>query len=262
MGNGNWRGWTKFEPFTKYINIKNYVGHPGKEGKRNVWCTNLEGKTGFLSQAEGCEPVKTSILNYKSYEDRKNIPIGVYVIRISPATNITTKSGYIDYIGKSRSSPKSKSSKFQLGIYGRLYDHYRKIVGLPERGKIKDFYEKNYPNFTEDQMHNKFREERFSNYEELRNYFKTSDKSTKRFDELTSVYNDKLKTFNAISTFFNDNVQVSFNIYSNYQGDKPGEEISKGEGLALQAYKEKHREFPYLNDKDETKAIEGFANLI
>ena len=124
-----WNNWTEFKPFTDYFEIKHLVGY---QGRRGLWKTTLEKKTGHLSQADGLFPVQGG-----AFDHNINVPVGIYFIRIAGGEN-HHRSGFFDYIGLSTPSDKGRS-KFQKGIYSRIFEHYGKILGIPQRGDIGNY---------------------------------------------------------------------------------------------------------------------------
>lgn len=261
----NWSGWTELKPFDNYCNIKSYVGHEGKTGSRKKnWHTTLEKEQGFLSMSEGCSAIDKSILDNYKYKT-EDIPQGVYFIRIIGAKGLHP-SNCFDYIGRSSTDPKKKAAIFQRGIFGRIFDHYRKIVGLPARQSINKYIEQGYPMLIKDEERIlKFADQKFNDYEELRQFFKNCSNTiyekdtTKRFLKVNNFFKDELKTIRSIKEFFNQGVFLSFNIYS---GKEKIPNISKGEGLALQAYKNKFGEYPFLNEQNEVVAIKDFNKML
>ena len=250
--------WTKFEKFDSLFEIKHYVGHPGRKVK---WNTTLEGRHGFLSMAHGLSPIKGGIFDYNAL-DRNKIIRGVYWIRIKGNEKCEHPSGHFDYIGMAASS--GSYPKFQQGIYGRIFDHYRKIVQLPERSKISAYLEERFPNQSEDSIVENLSTQNFKNYNELRDYF-TSPISNKSmitndipdpFVNLHQAFEDQFDTLQNIQNFFSNNVYLR---YSPYKASKKEKEIiSKGEGLALREYFHKYKAYPYLNSRDETSGLVGF----
>ena len=160
---------------------------------------------------------------------------------------------------------KKKAAIFQRGIFGRIFDHYRKIVGLPARKSIDKYIEQEYPGLIKEKRILKFADQKFDDYEELRQFFKKCSNTiyekdtTKRFLKVTNFFKDELKTIYSIKEFFNQRVFLSFNIYS---GKEYIPNISKGEGLALQEYKNKFGEYPFLNEQNEVVSIKDFNKML
>lgn len=268
----SWTGWRKFRPFTDYLEINHFVGHPGKGGNPK-WNTTLEGKKGFLSQNEGCRPKDGSEFDYEKLNEQKPIKpaaVGVYFIRINGCTE--HESGYFDYIGLSNSQPKKGKNSNDHGIYNRLYDHYRKIVGLPKRGDLGLYVDKNWKNLSETtrkKIRNDFANKEFKDYQHLRSYLEDLSGeryrkgSTERFLELSQLLAPKLNTIMSIKSFFESEVKLSFNTYIPSVKNKSANEaeIAKGEGLALQAYKHRYNAYPFLNRREEGKAVVDFESL-
>ena len=118
--------WTKFKPFTDFIDIQRYTGHEGRPGE---WMTRLErDDLEHFSKAEGVKPKSQSLLDWCF----NNVsPCGLYFIRVKDESAVKlTKSGFYDYIGMA--SGEQSVAAFQRGIFGRLFDHYRKLVNLPD----------------------------------------------------------------------------------------------------------------------------------
>lgn len=258
----NWSGWSEFRPYSNYCTINHYVGHEGKTGNKKNWRTTLENKFGFLSMCDGCIASDNSVLNNYTY-NTEDIPQGVYFLRIIGSKEFHT-SNCFDYIGRSSTNPGAQAAIFQRGIFGRIFDHYRKIVGLPARGSIDKYLKIGYPELTKEERILKLANQDFNDYEELRQFFKgcsnTTYKkdSTKNFLKVTNLFKHQLKTLDSIKDFFNQKVFLSLNIYS---GKEYIPNISKGEGLALQAYKNKFGDYPFLNEQNEVVAIKNFDKL-
>ena len=161
-----WNGWTDLVSFTDHFEIKPYVGHAG--AKRD-WNTTLEGVSGYLSTAEGLCPVDGGAFDFKD-KHISEIPVGIYFIRIQGGEGYHP-SGFFDYIGLANPHRVCRPNKFQVGIFQRAYEHYRKIVGIPHRRKIKEYISKGYPELLEksDRIE-KFKDQNFRNYEELRDF--------------------------------------------------------------------------------------------
>ena len=230
--------WNKFRPFTDYIEIKPFTGHPGKPG---AWQAKLAPSDLIhFSQAEGCFPVSGEVFDYKRKDDSKEpckITCGVYFIRVddkSAKDNEETPSGYYDYIGLSANF---KKNTFQSGIFGRLFDHYRKLVCLPSRGNFGELITKyqlgvDLSHLSEEQkkkeIKKKFKtpamqnlkEQHFKNYDELRDYFGasyigeskdlygTTENFHKVFQECKQ--RNDLNSIDGINKFFKEKVRLAF----------------------------------------------------
>jgi len=263
-----WTDWTDLVPFTDHFQIRQYVGHTLR---RRDWQTTLEENSDYLSTAEGLWPVAGGKFDFEDTDvipDVSKIPVGVYFIRIEGGEN-HTKSGFFDYIGMAEPHKDPNPRKFQVGIFQRAYDHYRKIVGIPHRGNIGRLISKGYPDLHErSERVKKFKDQNFRNYEELREFFDNCDRDGKiqdipnQFRNLTEVFRDELKTFEDIKKFFGTKVRFSYNLYSGASGANAAKQIAKAEGLALLAYKNKYKEIPYLNDANELKSLERFNEII
>ena len=161
--------WSKFYNFEEILISNPYVN---PHGKIKNWSTNLEGKHGRLAKAHGCT------LNPEGKLD--NDACGLYMIRIKGAG---TKSGFYDYIGMA--TDYKAAALIQRGIFGRLTDHYRKIICLPHRGDIAKSIQKALPDKQDIHIHdddvNKSNAEKFfcdqifNDYEHLRNFFKNPE---------------------------------------------------------------------------------------
>ena len=242
--------WTDFKPFSEHFQVKHYVGHAGRRGK---WTTTLEGCTGYLSQSEGLFPIDGGLFDYRKL-NRDNIPVGVYWIRIH------SDKKYYDYIG--RSSAGGNYSKMQHGIFGRVADHYRKIIHLPDRGKIGKYIKEKSGLDTREECIERFKSARFDNYEELRNYF--TDDSGKSFikrdipepfQKMHEKIQYSLQDIKSIKKFFEENVEFRYH-YIQTRSDK---DIAKAEGLALREYFYRYgKKYPFLNTRDETRGLDGF----
>ena len=230
--------WNEFRPFTDYIKIKPFTGHPGNKGE---WQAALASSDlDQFSQAEGCFPVTEEAFDYRRNDnsgERCQITCGVYFIRVddqSAKNNKETPSGYYDYIGLSANF---KKNTFQSGIFGRLFDHYRKLVCLPKRGNFGELITKyqlevDLSHLTAKQRKKEIKEkyktpamqhlkkQHFKNYDELRNYFGasyieesidlygTTENFYKVFQEC-SQRND-LNSIDGINKFFKEKVRLAF----------------------------------------------------
>ena len=253
-----WTDWTDLVPFTDHFEIRHYVGHAA--AKRD-WNTTLEGVSGHLSTAEGLWPVDGGAFDFKD-KHISEIPVGIYFIRIQGGEGYHP-SGFFDYIGLA--NPQKKGS-FQVGIFQRAYEHYRKIVGIPHRNKIGEYISKGYPDLHErSERIEEFKNQDFKNYEELRKFFDDCDKEghisdiPKNFRNITEKFRNELTTFESIKEFFATKVRFSYNLYS---GANAEAQIAKGEGLALLTYKNRYSEIPYLNDANVLSAIGRFNEII
>ncbi len=273
--------WIKFKPFTEYIDIRRYTGYEGRPGD---WKTALESnKSEYFSMAEGCIPQPGSLLDWNNNDDAT--PCGLYFIRIKDDSALhLTKSGYFDYIGMA--SGEQTQSQFQRGIFGRLFDHYRKLCCLPERGSFNKLIQK-YRFGLEDedkQLANRPRairlleEQTFENIDQLRIFF--ASPHLKNNDEGNSIRaasigeygitenflnvfkqcreTNNLNTFAGIQEFFRNKVELSFFIVPGRRGPKFPQKVAKGEGLALATYIQKYGGTPFLNDRNE---VQGFNTL-
>ena len=250
--------WTKFLKFDSLFEIKHYVGHPGKKGQ---WNTTLEGRHGFLSMADGLSPIKNSVFDYTVLNPEEIIR-GVYWIRIKGNGKCEHPSKHFDYIGMAAS--KGNYSIFQQGIFGRIFDHYRKILLLPERSKINKYLRERFPDQSRDSIVKEFSAQNFNNYNGLRDYFTSpisgesmiARNTPKPFVNLHKTFEDQFDTLQNIQQFFSNNVYLR---YSEYKAStKEREIISKGEGLALREYYNTYGDYPYLNTRDETRGLEDF----
>ena len=270
--------WTKLKPFTDFIDIRRYTGHPG--GKVD-YKTRLESETieGF-SQAEGVLPKPKTLLDWNEYE-RDYEPCGIYFIRVKDeSANDLTKSGYYDYIGKAAGNT---SSRFQRGIFHRVYDHYRKLCCLPHREKFNTLIQKYHMDIEDKsrQKENKpkaielLEEQNFSDIEELRVFFAsphlkndgkdelrktattqeygTTKNFLKVFQNCSKTKTNNLNTFAGIKEFFEKKVELAFLIIEREGKKNFPEEVAKAEGLALARYIQEYEETPYLNKNDEVK---------
>ena len=263
--------WTELKPFTDYINILNYTGYPGRKGTFQARLENK--KLQYFSQAEGCEPVKGSLLDYN-----RQIAHGLYFIRIEDKSAVgRTKSNYYDYIGMA--SGEGNYSKFQSGIFARLYDHYRKLVCLPHRTNFNSLIQKyrfgiqnqeeqksNRQNAVED-----LAKQNFKDHSELRRYFAAPSLEESLEENVASLgeygitrkfldvftkcsQSNDLNSIDGIREFFNSKVKISLLIYRNDLKNL-NTSITKGEGLVLADYIQHFGEYPFLNSKDEVKNV-------
>tara|TARA_B100000035_G_scaffold149693_1_gene127564 strand:+ start:2649 stop:3485 length:837 start_codon:yes stop_codon:yes gene_type:complete len=271
--------WTKFKPFTDFIDIQRYTGYEGRPGE---WMTRLErDDLEHFSQAEGVKPKSQSLLDWCS----NNVsPCGLYFIRVKDESAVKlTKSGFYDYIGMA--SGEQSGAAFQRGIFGRLFDHYRKLVNLPERGKFNTLIQK-YQLGIEDSDHQRenkpvaiklLKDQHFYNIEQLRIFFasphlKSNEDGKPRLAASWTEYgtteyflhvfkqcreSNNLDTLAGIQNFFRDKVELSFFIV-NGRGPRFTQKVAKGEGLALATYIQEYGETPYLNKSDE---VQGFNTL-
>lgn len=305
--------WNKFRPFTDYIEIKPFTGHPGNKGEWHAALASSDPK--LFSQAEGCFPVSGEVFDYKRKDDSKEpckITCGVYFIRVddeSAKDNEETPSGYYDYIGLSANF---KKNTFQSGIFGRLFDHYRKLVCLPSRGNFGELITKyqldvDLSHLSQRQREKEIKEkyktpaiqhlkkQHFKNYDELRNYFGASyiEESKDLYGTTENFYKvfqeckqrNDLNSIEGINKFFKEKVRLAFYEH-NFSGNskfvlnadgttklkddrtpqingkwtKFVEFISKGEGVALAAYKKDYGELPFLNKADEIKRVDNLPN--
>ena len=304
--------WTEFKPFTDYIDIKPFTGH---QGSARDWQAKLtSSKLQYFSQSEGCSPVKGGVFDYKRRHDSGepcNITCGIYFIRVDDKSakknKKETPSGYYDYIGLSANF---KKRAFQSGIYGRLFEHYRKLVCLPPRGNFGELITKyqlgvDLSHLNKDErgkvIQKKYKtkaiahlkKQHFKNYDQLRDYFGASyiDKDLNLFETTKHFYKvyqeckqrNDLNSIEGINKFFKNNVKLAFYEH-NFSGDsrfvfkkngqpkitkKDGtsqindkwtkfvEFISKGEGVALAAYKNKYGKLSFLNNRDEIKEVDN-----
>ena len=260
-----WAGWKEWRPFTEYFNINPYVGHPGRPTK---WKTTLEGTFGDLSQHHGLAPLPGAAFDFNQVIEP---PKGVYFIRIHGVENCKHPSGFYDYIGLSSALGTSQ----QAGIYGRVADHYRKIVGLPHRGKLKYvIWDRHRPDLkgNEEATHEYFKDCEFENYESLREFVNRGAETRGssgdgNWSALPDEVMNKLTTFASIREFFEKNVRFSYNAYtpskkSESMQDRVQEEVAKAEGLALAAYIERHRQKPFLNVRNELASLEGLDKIL
>jgi len=261
MSRTGWTGWTDLVPFTDHFQIRHYVGHAA--AKRD-WNTTLEGVPGHLSRAEGLWPVDGGKFDFTDIDVNK-IPVGIYFIRIEGGES-HHPSGFFDYIGLANPHTTARPNRFQVGIFQRAYEHYRKIVGIPHRNKISEYISKGYPDLHErSEWIAEFKNQNFKNYEELRKFFDDCDKEghisdiPKNFKNITEKFRDELTTFESIKKFFATKVRFSYNLYS---GANAEPQIAKGEGLALLAYKNRYEAIPYLNDANVLSAIGRFNEII
>lgn len=249
-----WNNWTEFKPFTDYFEIKHLVGY---QGRRGLWKTTLEEETGHLSQADGLFPVQGGAFDYNI-----NVAVGIYFIRIAGGED-HHPSGFFDYIGLSAPS-NNDDGAYQKGIYGRIFEHYRKILGIPHRPKIKDYINaKKKSEMNDRDMYDLFEEQEFKDYQAYREFFMKCSKdeyskvSTRQFIQITEKFAKELSNLQSIKNFFSSKVTFCFNTYSG-NGTDAIKDISKGEGLALNDYKNIYGEYPFLNERDEGIALRGF----
>ena len=230
--------WNKFRPFTDYIEIKPFTGH---SGNAREWQAKLAPSDLIhFSQAEGCFPVSGEVFDYKRKDDSKEpckITCGVYFIRVddeSARNNKETPSGYYDYIGLSSNF---KKNDFQSGIFGRLFDHYRKLVCLPSRGNFGELITKYHlgidlSHLSNEQKKNEIKEkyktraiqhlkdQHFKNYDELRDYFGASHigenldlyGTTENFHKVFQECKERndLNSIEGINKFFKEKVRLAF----------------------------------------------------
>ena len=259
--------WTEFKPFTDWVGIKPFTGHPGRRG---VWVTSLEqNESDHFSQAEGCFPISGELLDYNTLSD---ISCGLYFIRVKGANGIS-KSGYFDYIGMATGK---NAPEFQQGIFGRVYQHYRKLICLPDRQKFNHLIQKYHlgSNGKKEQAVELLKAQEFNDYAELREFFHaphiainpssvneygTTTKFQQCF-EICSMKND-INSISGIQKFFKSQVELSiFVVKGKAKNDsaKYIEKVAKGEGIALAVYKKEFGEMPYLNKRDD---LIGFDSL-
>ncbi|MDB9934633.1 hypothetical protein OAD53_02880 [Gammaproteobacteria bacterium] len=278
---------TKFKAFTDYIEIKNFTGHEGRQG---VFQTKLNSsELDYFSQAEGCFPVNNQLLDYQR-EEHPEITCGIYMIRIEDESaekgKTKTESGFYDYIGLTAND---RQRDFQSGIFGRLFNHYRKLVCLPSRGNfaklIKKYHlgidlseerreDKEKKNENRNKAIQHLKDQKFSDLADLRKYFQSPHLSSgAKIVEYCEDLNPKfinvfqqcrksndLDTIEGINKFFSTKVQVSFIPVDrgNTTEQKFREKIAKGEGVALASYKARYGEFPFLNTRDEVGDFDTF----
>ena len=275
---------TKFKAFTDYIEIKNFTGHEGRQGDFQTKLNTSELK--YFSQAEGCFPVNNQLLDYQR-EDHPEITCGIYMIRIEDESaekgKTKTESGFYDYIGLTAND---KQRDFQSGIFGRLFNHYRKLVCLPSRGNFVTLIKKYHLGINlleekdEDVKENRkeaiqhLKDQEFSDLADLRKYFQSPHLSSgAEMAEYCEDLNPKfinvfkqcrksndLDTIGGIQEFFSTKVQVSFIPVDrgNTKVEKFREKIAKGEGVALASYKGRYGAFPFLNTRDEVGDFDTF----
>ena len=289
--------WTEFKPFIDFVDIRPFTGYEGRPG---VWKTILEGtkEAKCFSQAEGCWPLSGGEFDFQRTNpdgEYLEVTCGVYFIRIkddSAKANAETPSGYYDYIGLSANF---KKNDFQSGIFGRLFDHYRKLVCLPSRNNFFKLIAKYQlgvdPNNLSKEERDKYyllaiknlEEQNFQNYDALREYFGASHigkdmdlyGTTKNFHKVFKECrkNNDLNCNKGIKEFFKKNVNIAYYKY-NFSGDSKftlrngrpqiNEKwldfvkfISKAEGVALATYKKENGKLPFLNDRDEIKEVDN-----
>lgn len=256
----SWGGWSELKSFGDYCKINSYVDESKKGNGK--WRITLEKRTGLLSMSSGLDPLKESVLNNYKY-NIKDIPQGVYFIRIIGANKLHP-SKFFDYIGRASVNANKTANIAQRGIFGRLVDHYRKIIGLPSRGKLDKYMISRYQGLSKKERLLKLAEQEFNDYEELRQFLKQCSNviyekdTTKKFLNVTNLFKDELNNLDSIKNFFNQKVFLSFNIYA---GEDNISQISKGEGLALQEYKNRFKDYPYLNEQNEVLAIKTFDKI-
>tara|TARA_Y100000748_G_scaffold200832_1_gene168246 strand:- start:881 stop:1813 length:933 start_codon:yes stop_codon:yes gene_type:complete len=230
--------WTKFRPFTDYVDIKDFTGHSGNDRDWRAELAPLD--LVHFSKAEGCCPVSGEVFDYKRKDDSKEpckITCGVYFIRVddkSAKDNKETPSGYYDYIGLSANF---KKNDFQSGIFGRLFDHYRKLVCLPSRGNFGELITKYQLGVDLSDLNKKERKkiisqkyktlaiqdlekQHFRNYDELREYFGASHiendinlyGTTEYFHKVFQECRKRndLNSIGGINKFFTENVSIAF----------------------------------------------------
>lgn len=192
--------------------------------------------------------------------EEADIPVGVYWIRVLKDGIKKDNNQHFDYIGKSAAS--GKYATFQRGIFGRVYDHYRKLVHLPARGKIDTYIKLKYPTLTDKERIDHFSGQAFEDYDALRDYFSILEKgsliSTHTPDPWVECYSyaaNRLRTYDEIVEFFSTKVLFRFNYITN----RSDQEIAKAEGLALREYYYRYgKRYPRLNSRDEAKGLDGF----
>lgn len=222
--------WNEFRPFTDYIDIKTFTGHSGNNRDWQAKLATLDHK--HFSQAEGCFPVSGEAFDYKRKDNSKEpckITCGVYFIRIddeSAKGNKETPSGYYDYIGLSANF---KKNDYQSGIFGRLFDHYRKLVCFPSRGNFEKLITKyqlegDLSHLTKEEKKKlaikHLKDRYFRIYDELRDYFGashiendinlygTTEYFHKVFQECRKRNN--LNSIDGINEFFTEKVRIAF----------------------------------------------------
>lgn len=289
--------WTEFKPFIDFVDIRPFTGYEGRPG---VWKTILEGtkEAKCFSQAEGCWPLSGGEFDFQRTNpdgEYLEVTCGVYFIRIkddSAKANAETPSGYYDYIGLSANF---KKNDFQSGIFGRLFDHYRKLVCLPSRNNFFKLIAKyqlgvDLNNLSKEERDEYYllavknlEEQNFQNYDALRKYFGASHigkdmdlyGTTKNFHKVFKECrkNNDLNCNKGIKEFFKKNVNIAYYKY-NFSGDSKftlrngrpqiNEKwldfvkfISKAEGVALATYKKENGKLPFLNDRDEIKEVDN-----
>lgn len=263
--------WTDLLPFTDHIKINSFVGHAARKG---TWMASLEGDLNYLSSAEGCSPALNGLLDFKN---NKPPACGLYFLRVDVGNGMQdfeqeNTSGYFDYIGMATAG--GNYPLFQQGIFGRMYDHYRKLTCLPERGQINKLIQKYYFKITdaEQQKENRskaielLKVQKFKDYEELRAFlhaphvphgdspsttteYGTTVNFQKCFQLCSTQYD--LNTTDKIKMFFEEHVKVSFFIIPGSKKSKFVEKVAKGEGLAIAEYKHHFDGIPSLNQRDE-----------
>ena len=256
-----WTGWTEFRPFTDYFEVKSYVGFAGRNRK---WQTSLEGVKGSLSQSEGLFPLPEGPFDYKTlHEDA--IPSGVYWIRVMGDRRCKHPSKHFDYIGLA--AGQESGTKFQRGIFNRIFDHYRKIVMLPARGKIDKYLAELYPKLAKEQRQQKFIRSKFSDYRDLRAFFvdqATNESLIERdspepWVELFHIFEKELATTADINKFFSRQVRFRYNSFSSGTSAAREQQIGKAEGLALQEYFHRYGDYPFLNTRSEVRSLDNFG---
>ena len=289
--------WTEFRPFTELINIHPYVGVP--PGLKNELRTTIGEYSGGFSTDEGLKPVSGELLDYnqnwpvalglywiriKSEAAQGKTKSG-YFDYIGLSANINNQKDKIRILEKEANKLENEANKLKkdthlpwieerinevtglhmggrkatYGIFRRLQDHYLKIVRLPGRGKFPKC-----PARREE-----LAQKHFNDYQEFREFFEYS--GTENFDGVFDLLTEhhKLDTHEEVKDFFRNYVSLKFLnlIKGDNQEDRIEDvervffeaDVKKGEAVALQAYDNRYKELPYLNEINEFEQyIENF----
>lgn len=193
--------WSEFYKFDQILKLDHWVVD---KADKNEWRTTLEGRNGDLAKRDGC------LLQQSENNPLKNDYCGLYMLR-ADNDNIGDDSGYCDYIGMSSAIT---PGPYQRGIYGRLADHVLKIQFLPPRVRIGKCFQKIMQGHSIEHYRSVFSKKEFSDYEELREFFKKDDKyqysSTKKFKEFFEANKELLKTYKDVKEFLYEKVKIRF----------------------------------------------------
>ena len=222
----NWSKWYKFSELYEYYGP---IINSGKINKiRKMFSYN--NTEGNLHEDDGFRLRSKEKFSYDkiplkvSLEDlpcplRNTVVWGCYWLRIKP--NNQTKINY-NYIGQSTDSAN--------GLRKRLTSHFREICDLPSDPNIniewKDIRGLNKP----------------------RDKFKLASETIRKY---WGNHSDPNKLF------FDESVSIKFIEVNKRKPEDAIKEVHRIEGMALAAYKNLYGEFPNLNDRNETRGLNG-----